>query len=85
MDNNKEQISIDVFTAFSGYDSQCMALERLQETFPQFKYKLIGWSEIDEPAIASHNAVFPEGASTEAELYISGIYALSQISSYYKS
>lgn len=62
MDNNKEQISINVFTAFSGYDSQCMALERLQETFPQFKYKLIGWSEIDEPAIASHNAVFPEAA-----------------------
>ena len=28
---------------------------------------------------------FPEGASTEAELYISGIYALSQLSSYYKS
>lgn len=27
---------------------------------------------------------FPEGASTEAELYISGIYALSQLSSYYK-
>ena len=62
MDNNKEQISINVFTAFSGYDSQCMALERLQETIPQFKYKLIGWSEIDEPAIASHNAVFPEAA-----------------------
>ena len=59
MDNNKEQISINVFTAFSGYDSQGRALERLQETFPQFKYKLIGWSEIDEPAIASHNAVFP--------------------------
>ena len=62
MDNNKEQFSINVFTAFSGYDSQCMALERLQETFPQFKYKLIGWSEIDEPAIASHNAVFPEAS-----------------------
>ena len=27
---------------------------------------------------------FPEGASTEAELYISGIYALSPLSSYYK-
>lgn len=28
---------------------------------------------------------FPEGASTEAELYITGIYPLSQLSSYYKS
>ena len=27
---------------------------------------------------------FPEGASTEAELYITGIYALSPLSSYYK-
>ena len=27
---------------------------------------------------------FPEGASTEAELYITGIYPLSQLSSYYK-
>ena len=27
---------------------------------------------------------FPEGASTNAEIYISGIYALSSISSYYK-
>ena len=60
--NNKEQISIKVFTAFSGYDSQCMALERLQETYPNFKYKLIGWSEIDGPAIKSHIAVFPEAA-----------------------
>lgn len=59
----EEQISIKVFTAFSGYDSQCMALERLQEMYKNFKYELIGWSEIDEPAIASHNAVFPEAAS----------------------
>ena len=28
---------------------------------------------------------FPEGASTEAELYITGIYPLSSLSSYYKS
>ena len=59
----EEQISIKVFTAFSGYDSQCMALERLQAMYKNFKYELIGWSEIDEPAIASHNAVFPEAAS----------------------
>ena len=61
--NKKDEISINVFTAFSGYDSQCMALEKLHETYPNFNYKLVGWSEIDEPAIASHNAVFPEAAS----------------------
>lgn len=53
---------LKVFTAFSGYDSQCMALDRLKENFPDFDYELIGWSEIDEPAIQSHNAVFPQYA-----------------------
>ena len=55
--------SVKVFTAFSGYDSQCMALERLKEKHPGFEYKLVGWSEIDQKAIASHNAAFPEFAN----------------------
>ena len=49
-----------VATAFSGYDSQKMALERLHKVFPDFCYELVAWSEIDENAIAAHNAVFPE-------------------------
>lgn len=44
-----------VFTAFSGYDSQCMALDRLG-----IPYVLIGWSEIDKYAIQAHNAVYPQ-------------------------
>ena len=39
-----------VFTAFSGYDSQCMSLDRLG-----IEYDLIGWSEIDKFAIKAHN------------------------------
>lgn len=63
MDNKETRKNkINVFTAFSGYDSQCMALERLKEHFPEFDYELVGWSEIDEPAIRTHNAVFPEYA-----------------------
>lgn len=46
-----------VFTAFSGYDSQCMALDRLG-----VPYVLIGWSEIDKYAIQAHNAVYPQWA-----------------------
>lgn len=46
-----------VFTAFSGYDSQCIALRRLCANFD-----LVGWSEIDKNAIRAHNAVFPEYA-----------------------
>ncbi len=46
-----------VFTAFSGYDSQCMALDRAG-----IDYELVGWSEIDKYAITAHNAVYPQYA-----------------------
>lgn len=65
---------IRVFTAFSGYDSQCLALNVLrgEEDNPIihskdgymyiFNYELVGWSEIDKYAIKAHNALFPEWA-----------------------
>ena len=46
-----------VFTAFSGYDSQCMALDRIG-----IPYELVGWAEIDKYAIRAHNAVYPQYA-----------------------
>lgn len=46
-----------VFTAFSGYDSQCMALDRIG-----IPYELVGWSEIDKYAIQAHDAVYPQYA-----------------------
>ena len=49
-----------VFTAFSGYDSQCLALNLLKQSFKEFDYELVGWSEIDKAAIIAHNALFPE-------------------------
>lgn len=51
-----------VFTAFSGYDSQCMALDRLARDFPEFSYELVGWSEIDPYAIQAHDALYPQWA-----------------------
>jgi DNA (cytosine-5)-methyltransferase 1 len=48
---------IKVFTAFSGYDSQCLALDKLG-----IDYELVGWSEIDKYAIQAHNALFPQWA-----------------------
>ncbi len=51
-----------VFCAFAGYDSQCLALERLKRDYPQFDYELVGWSEIDKYAIQAHNALFPNEA-----------------------
>ena len=51
-----------VFTTFSGYDSQCLALDRVKERHPEFDYELVGWSEIDKYAIVAHNALFPQWA-----------------------
>lgn len=48
-----------VFTAFSGYDSQCLALERLKAKREGFDYELVGWSEIEPSAIKAHNLLFP--------------------------
>lgn len=58
-----------VITLCSGYDSQCLALNRLREHFPDFDYELIAWSEFDpeskaplerQPAVIAHNALFPQ-------------------------
>lgn len=51
-----------VFTSFSGYDSQCMALDRIAANNTDFEYDLVGWSEIDKYAIQAHNAVYPQWA-----------------------
>ena len=59
---NKDR-PLKVVTAFSGYDSQKMALERLHNAFPDFCFEMVAWSEIDENAIAAHNAIFPEDKS----------------------
>ncbi len=50
-----------VFTAFSGYDSQCMALDRLG-----IRYDLVGWSEIDRYVIRAHDALYPQWADRNA-------------------
>lgn len=52
-----EDNPLRVFTAFSGYDSQCMGLDRIG-----IPYTLVGWSEIDKDAIMAHNAIYPQYA-----------------------
>jgi DNA (cytosine-5)-methyltransferase 1 len=70
MKYNKEN-PLRVFTAFAGYDSQCLALERLKKIHPDFDYTLVGWSEFDpesnapidkQPAVIAHKALFPDSA-----------------------
>lgn len=59
-----------IATLCSGYDSQCMALERLLAQHPEARchYDLTAWAEFDpesrrpldqQPAVVAHNAVFP--------------------------
>lgn len=58
-----------VVTLCSGYDSQCLALERLKQYYPDFDYTLVAWAEFDpeskqplekQPAVKAHDALFPE-------------------------
>lgn len=52
-----------VFTTFSGYDSQMLALRRLEDySGGELQFDLVGWSEIDRHAITAHDALFPEYA-----------------------
>lgn len=50
-----------VFTAFSGYDSQCMSLDVIG-----VPYELVGWSEIDKYACQAHDALYPQYADRNA-------------------
>ena len=63
------QNPLRVVTLCSGYDSQCLALNRLREVYPEFDYTLIAWSEWDpeskaptdrQPAVIAHKALFPQ-------------------------
>ena len=48
---------LKVCTLFSGYDSQCIALDQLG-----IDYELVAWAEIDKYAIKAHNALYPQWA-----------------------
>lgn len=60
---------IKIITLCSGYDSQCLALERLKSDIPFFDYELVAWAEYDpesnkplnkQPAVIAHNVLFPD-------------------------
>lgn len=46
-----------VFEAFAGYGSQSLALERLKNSYPEFDYLPIGFSEIEPAAIKAYQAL----------------------------
>lgn len=50
-------MKLRVFEAFAGYGSQSIALELLAQTFPNFQYEVVGFSEIDRHAIKAYQAI----------------------------
>lgn len=66
-----KQKPLRVVTLCSGYDSQCLALNRLKDAYPDFDYELVAWAEFDpeskaplekQPAVIAHKALFPQWA-----------------------
>ena len=65
-----KQNPLRIATLCSGYDSQCLAKERLKQNFPEFDYELVLWSEFEpetpnvplekQAAVRAHNALFPQ-------------------------
>ncbi len=53
---------LKVITLFSGYDSQCLALDRLCREYPEFAYQLVGWCEIEKSACIAHDALYPDAS-----------------------
>ena len=53
---------LKVVTLCSGYDSQCLALNRIKQHYKEFEYELIAWAEVDKYAIEAHNVLFPQYA-----------------------
>lgn len=55
-------MNIRVFEAFAGYGSQSIALELLSQSFPDFQFEVVGYSEIDKYAIQAYRAIHGDSA-----------------------
>lgn len=60
---------LKLVTLCSGYDSQAIAMDMLQQRYKDFRWKLMAWSEFDpestrpldeQPAVVAHNLLFPQ-------------------------
>lgn len=46
-----------IFESFGGYGSQSLACRRLKEIYPEFDFKVVGYSDIEEAAIKAYMAL----------------------------
>jgi len=60
---------LKLVTLCSGYDSQAIAMDMLQQRYKDFRWRLMAWSEFDpestrsldeQPAVVAHNLLFPK-------------------------
>ena len=66
---NWKKEPLKLVTLCSGYDSQAIAMDMLQQRYKDFRWQLMAWSEFDpestrpldeQPAVVAHNLLFPE-------------------------
>lgn len=58
MEYNKDN-PLRVFEAFAGYGSQSLALQELKDSNPEFDFKVVGFSEIEDAPIRAFEALHP--------------------------
>lgn len=69
LSRNWKKQPLKLVTLCSGYDSQAIAMDMLQQRYPDFRWELKAWSEFDpestrpideQPAVVAHNLLFPQ-------------------------
>ena len=69
LQRNWQKEPLRLVTLCSGYDSQAIAMDMLQQRYKDFRWKLMAWSEFDpesnrpldeQPAVVAHNLLFPQ-------------------------
>lgn len=69
LQRNWKKEPLKLVTLCSGYDSQAIAMDMLQQRYKGFRWRLVAWSEFDpessrpleeQPAVVAHNLLFPE-------------------------
>ena len=69
LSRNWKKQPLKLVTLCSGYDSQAIAMDMLQQRYKDFRWKLMAWAEFDpestrpleeQPAVVAHNLLFPQ-------------------------
>ena len=62
------EVSIRVFEAFAGYGSQSLACKEFEKKQNQFKFEVVGISEIDEDSVKAYNILHGNDIKNENDI-----------------